>query len=193
MTLKLITGPATEPVTLAEARAQCRVDPDDTSEDSLLESLIAAAREQAEHILGRALITQTWERVIDAFPPVEIELGMPPVLTVESVKYLDEGGDLQTIDSANYVLDNDDNAQGWVLPVADYDWPDTYDGANAVRVRFTCGYGTASDVPASVKHWMLVRVASLYKHREETSGQAVNAIPESLTERLLDRFRVMVP
>ena len=53
MTLKLITAPATEPVTLAEAKVHLRCGDD---EDALLGVLIQAAREQAEHQLGRALV-----------------------------------------------------------------------------------------------------------------------------------------
>ena len=66
MTLKLITAPAAEPVLLADAKLHLRVD--HIADDDLITSLITAAREAAEHLTGRALITQTWERVLGAFP-----------------------------------------------------------------------------------------------------------------------------
>jgi uncharacterized phiE125 gp8 family phage protein len=186
MTLKLITAPATEPVTLAEAKVHCRCGDD---EDALLGVLIQAAREQAEHQLGRALITQTWERVIDAFPLVEVELGMPPVVSVVSVKYIDEAGVEQTMDAADYSLDTD-TQPGWVLPAVDTEWPDTLDTANAVRVRFTCGYGAAAAVPAAIKSWMLLRIGTLYKMREEVVvGVSVADIPGGYVDRLLDPYR----
>jgi len=149
MTLKLITAPAIEPVTLAEAKVQCRVDTDLTAEDDLLSALISTAREMAEHEIGRALINQTWERVLDAFPAAEIELGMPPVSSIVSVTYIDAAGDSQTLASAAYTLEPD-LLPGWLLPAEGYEWPDTLDTANAVRVRFVAGYGdSAPNVPAS--------------------------------------------
>ena len=51
MSLTLITPAAAEPITLAEARAQCRID--GTDEDALLTIAIAAARSRAEHETGR--------------------------------------------------------------------------------------------------------------------------------------------
>lgn len=179
MTLKLITGPTVEPVTLEEAKAQCRVDADITSDDDLIESLIAAARETAEHETGRALIAQTWERVVDAFPSAEIELGMPTVMSVVSINYVDINGDTQTMDAADYSLDAD---LGFVLPAINTVWPETLDTANAVRVQFIAGYGDEDgEVPASIKAWLLLKISSLY-----VGGDVWR--PEH--DRLLDRHRV---
>lgn len=188
MTLKLITAPATEPVTLAEAKAQCRVDGAD--EDALITALIVAARQEAEHALGRALITQTWERVVDAFPQAELELGMPPVQSITSITYVDQAGSTQTLAGAAYVLDAD-STPAFVLPAVTYSWPDTLDTANAVRVRFVAGYGNAAAVPQAIKTWVLMRVATLYKFREEAAvGVSVTEVPSRHLDRLLDPYRV---
>lgn len=189
MTLKLITAPATEPVTLAEAKLQCRVDADITRDDALITALITAAREQCEHEVGRALITQTWEQVLDAFPTAELPLGRPDPITVVSVKYIDEAGTEITLDPSAYYADLDTMA-GWVLPAEGTTWPTTNDTANAVRVRFTAGYGAASAVPAGIKAWILMRVATMYKFREEiAAGASVAALPGSFVDRLLDPYR----
>lgn len=187
MTLKLITAPTEEPVTLAEAKAHLRCGDD---EDALLGVLIQAAREQAEHLLGRALCAQVWERVIDAFPACEIELGMPPVASLDSIIYVDEAGASQTVDSADYTLDVD-TQPGWALPSSDaVVWPSTMDTANAVRVRFTCGYGAAANVPAAIKSWMLLRIGTLYKVREEVvAGRSLAELPGGYVDRLLDPYR----
>jgi uncharacterized phiE125 gp8 family phage protein len=87
MSLKPITAPAEEPVTLVEAKAQCKVD--HSADDALLAIFIQSAREAAEHITGRAFITQTWELVLDAFPAAEIQLSKPKIQSITSVKYLD--------------------------------------------------------------------------------------------------------
>ena len=56
MSYRVITAVAIEPVTLAEARLQLRMTVDDTAaDDPLINVLITAAREFAEHYTGRAL------------------------------------------------------------------------------------------------------------------------------------------
>lgn len=163
-TLKLITDATVEPVTLAEAKLQLRLETDITTEDARVTRLIQAAREDAEHRLGRRLCTQTWECVLDAFPEAEIDLRKPPIAAITSVVYIDENGDSQTMDSALYSLDAD-TSHGWLLPAIDTTWPATLDTANAVRVRFTTGVATAALVPAAVRDWILLRVESLYRNK----------------------------
>ena len=179
MTLKLITDAATEPVSLAEAKLQLRIETDITTEDARVTRLIQAAREECEHKVGRGLLLPTWERVIDAFPAAEIELGKPPVAAITSVIYIDENGDSQTMDSSLYSLDAD-TSHGWLLPAIDTEWPATLDTANAVRIRFTVGVATASLVPAAIKEWILLRIESLYRNKPMDSNH----------DRLLDRATV---
>ena len=65
--LRLVTAPAQEPVTLAEAKERLRITGD--SFDADLHSLLRAARQEIDGSsgwLGRALITQTWDLVLDA-------------------------------------------------------------------------------------------------------------------------------
>ena len=117
MTLRLITDASTEPLTLAQARRHLRIDDDYTAEDADITDMIVAARRQAEHETGRALTVQTWEKVLDAFPEAEIELGKPSVVAISSVKYFDSNAVEQTMDPAGYVLDRDTDP-GYVLPAA---------------------------------------------------------------------------
>lgn len=189
MTLKLITPPDAEPLSLADVKLHLRVD--HSADDDLINSLIQAAREGAEHLTGRSLITQTWERVLNAFPACDIELGRPPVVEVVSLKYLDDAGVEQTMNAANYVVDAD-SVPGRVVPAEGYTWPITDDQPNAVRVRFTAGYGDAAeDVPAAIRSWMKLRVGTLYKLREEiVAGVSVADLPGGFAERLLDPYRI---
>jgi uncharacterized phiE125 gp8 family phage protein len=187
MTLIVITAPATEPVTLAEAKLHCKVD--GTEDDALITALIAAARQQAEHRTGRALITQTLEVVLDAFPDA-VKLPMPPAVSITSIKYIDMVGVQQTLDTSAYSLDKD-SQPGWVTPAYDTNWPETYNVPNAVRVRYVAGYGTAADVPQSIKAWILMAVAALYTQREGIAVgnmNTVNEIPRDFFAGLLDPY-----
>ena len=66
MALKLITAASTFPITLEDAKLHCRVDT--AADDALINALITAATELAEQKTGRALMAQTWELTLDAFP-----------------------------------------------------------------------------------------------------------------------------
>lgn len=187
MTTRLITAPATEPVTLAEAKLQCRID--DATDDALITSLIIAAREQCEHILQRALITQTWENVLDGFPSDnDIELLNPPIIAITSIKYIDAAtANEVTLASNQYSLDKD-SEPGWVMPAYGVTWPATLDIANAVRVRYTAGYGAAADVPAAIKNWILLAVKELYDGCGD--GQEYGKLPNDFCSGMLDRYRI---
>ena len=60
---RLLTAPALEPVTLAEAKRHANVVASD--DDTLITALIVAARELVEQDTSRALINQTWELELD--------------------------------------------------------------------------------------------------------------------------------
>lgn len=66
MPLQLISPPAEEPLSLAEAKLHLRVDFSD--EDALISALISAARQAAETITARQLVTARWKYILDAFP-----------------------------------------------------------------------------------------------------------------------------
>lgn len=187
MSLDLITGPTVEPVTVADAKVHLRVDHE--AEDTLIGALIVAARRMAEHQLQRALITQTWELVLREFPAGSIQLDKPKVLGIESVKFLDTTGALQTLDPGAYTLDAA-TKPGFVVPVSS--WLSTYTADNAVRVRFTAGYGpAAADVPADVVAWMLMQIGALYRNREAFAvGYSVADLPNRFVDGLLDAERV---
>lgn len=188
MPTKLITGPAAEPVTLVEAKAHMRVE--HSADDTLISSMIAAARGDAEHRLGRALINQTWERVEDAFSDT-IELPYPPLASITSIKYIDGAGVEQTLAGGAYTADTD-TEPGLVMPVYGTAWPSARVQPNAVRVRYVAGYGAdGTSVPAPIKSWILLRVAALYENRESVFvGQAMQAAPRDFADGLLDRYKV---
>lgn len=181
MALKLITPAATAPLTLDEVKAWLNKDFADY--DALVRDLmIPAATAHAEKFLGRALIDQTWELTVDAFPDDELEIPMPPLIEVVSVKYDNSAGDEQTLDPASYVVDNQ-SEPGWIVPASN-SWPTVFDGINAVRVRFRAGYldsgvsPPAANVPADIKGAIALIVGTLYANRETVVvGQTVTQMP----------------
>ncbi|MGB4064249.1 MAG: phage head-tail connector protein [Azonexus sp.] len=184
--IKLITAPSVEPVTLDEAKVHCRIDGAEL--DSLLNIIIPAARESAEHETGRALCTQTRELVVDSFDS-DLILHGAPIQSVTSVKYLDSAGNEQTLAGTEYLLDKD-NEPGCVVLAYGKSWPETYAVPNAVRVRYVCGYGDASAVPKAIKQWMLLAIGTMAAQAETMTVAQATALPDRFWHRLLDPYRV---
>jgi len=165
MHLTLATAPTTTPISLAEAKAQLRVD--FTDDDTMISALIDAATayfDARNGVLGRALVTQTWDYGCDAFPgvyPYAIELPFPPLASVTSVKYLDGSGVEQTLASTEYTVETAEFV-GRARLAYGKTWPETLDEPNAVRVRYVCGYGAAAAVPAPLRQAMLMHVQKHY-------------------------------
>lgn len=197
MGLKLVTAPDTQPITLAQAKMQCRA-VEFTDDDELIEMFIDAAVDFVDGpsgFLGRALIEQTWDYYLDAFPasgPIEIPL--PPLIEVVGLFYQDADGTEQEWTSTNYVLDTSGNP-GKVSLGSGVSWPTTISESEAVRIRFRAGYldqgvsPAVDNVPGAIKAALLIHVADLYANRESSIvGQTVTKIPWS-AENLLRRYR----
>ena len=195
-TLKLQTAPAELPLSLAETKAHLRVD--DTSSDDLISRLIGAAVSHvdgAEGWLGRALISQTWELALDAFPTTEkreIVVPLPPLQSITSITYVDTNGATQTLSTDVYDLVGDGGKQpARIVEAHGETWPSTRSQREAVTVRFVAGYGdTASDVPEAIRHGLLLMIGHLYEHREDViAGVSVAEVPMA-SQWLLMPFRV---
>ncbi|HEY1182231.1 MAG TPA: head-tail connector protein [Rhodocyclaceae bacterium] len=187
MSLKLITAPTEEPISLAEARLHLRISDDVTDDDTLISALIAAARQGAEHITQRALMAQTWELALDEFED-EILLPKAPLASITSVTYVDEDGVSQSLTADDYQLDSH-SEPARLLPAYGTCWPATRAQANAVLVRYAAGYASAAAVPQEIKSWMLLRVGLLYENRESVvAGVSIAELPH--VDRLLDAYKV---
>jgi uncharacterized phiE125 gp8 family phage protein len=187
MALKLKTAPALAPITLAEVKSHARIDHSD--DDAMLQTLIDAAVSHLDGysgLLGRCMITQTWELYYDAFPCGDLRIPLGKLISVTSVEYVDPVTELYvTWDAANYEIDNV-SLDGWVIPVDA--WPTVFDTSNAVRVTFTAGYGaTAAEVPAAVRQAMLMLIGHWYANRESvTIGETPADLPMAFDALLVN-------
>lgn len=183
MAYKVITAVSTEPVTLAEAKLHLRIDVMD--DDTLITALITAAREFAEHYTGRALAPQTLEMALDEFTGDCIDLDMPPVASITSVKYTDAAGVEQTVSSADYSLSAYGNSRRIDLGYGKT-WPSTQEIPDAVRIRYVTGYTTA---PKAVKSALLLLIGHLYENRQSVSTLNSNEVPMG-ARALLDTVKI---
>jgi uncharacterized phiE125 gp8 family phage protein len=135
-----------------------KIDYDD--EDVLLTRWIRAARNYIEQRTGRALVTSTWDLWLDCFPRgCEIRLPKGKLQSVAYVKYYDTDGTEYTLDPSAYHVATKREPGAVVLAYGQI-WPSaTLRTAEAVVVRFTCGFGSASDVPDEVKQAMCLLIS----------------------------------
>src|SRR5947209_1452068 len=146
MAWKVTEEPGIEPITLDEAKAHLKVELEVQDDDDTIGGLITVAREQTEIYCRRALITQTITLKDDHFPGTRdfygfgafgyglnaeaafwyragiIRLPNPPTQSIVSVKYIDRDGVEQTIDPAEYQLD-EFSEPARLAPAPNKTWP----------------------------------------------------------------------
>jgi uncharacterized phiE125 gp8 family phage protein len=154
----ILNGPASEPLTLAEAKRFLRIDHAD--DDALVQSLIKAARQRVEARTGRALISQGWRIVMDSWPfGGRVALPVLPVQAVTAVRLLDAWGAPQIVSPPVYNL-----VSGTEPPVLDGSAaPNPGKPRDGIEIDVTAGYGPAAgDVPEPLRQAMRLMIAHAY-------------------------------
>jgi len=133
-------------------------------DDSLVKRNVYAAMELVTAHTSRQLLTATWTLYADRFAS-EMQLRVCPVQSVVSVKYVDAAGALQTVAPSAYQLDAV-SEPARLVPAHGYDWPNTREEMNAVRVEFLAGYDDWYSVPERAKQAVMLLAAHWYENRE---------------------------
>lgn len=181
MDLVRVTAPAEDVVSLVEARLHLDVDtegsPPTSEHDDLITAAIAAATadlDGAEGWLGRALVTQTWKRLLPRFPagcgstagillPLTSAKAVtsPPATVVSAITYIDADGAETTLAPAAYRVLSEAEPN-IVEPLYGTAWPATRTTRHAVAITYTAGYGAAAAVPEPIRSYVKVRVRQFY-------------------------------
>ncbi len=201
--LTLVTGPAKEPLTLAEVKAWAKID--HTEEDALLASLITAAVDAAQEYTRRSFLTQTWRLTLDLQPnnlynsleagtytmpvtvlygglPNTIHLPKGPVQSVTSVVTYSSANAASAYNSANYFVDTDG---GRLVLNNSAMWPSDLRPLATCQITYVTGYGdNPSDVPQAIRTAMLKHIHRMHEARLECE------MPEE-TQRTLNNYRIL--
>ncbi len=188
MGLTLITPPAADPVSLAEAKAQVRVQASNTDEDTLITRLISAATRHIERSLDLSLMERTYRLTLDAFTDA-IELPRGPVSAVNSVKYFDAEGVEQTVSDDDYTTDLT-SIRNWVVLNSGSSWPATLNAVNAVSVEYVAGFDTLPTEYDDLRHAILLLIGHWYLAREAVSADAMKEVPLAV-DALMQAYRTV--
>ena len=178
-----ITGPAVTPISLAEAKAQMRVESSD--DDAIIQRLIASAVAfvDAQGALGKAMITQTWGQWLSPNPGT-VYLSLGPVQSVSAIKYYDLDGALQTATLADFNVFGTPNRIS-VSPKSGKAWPVTQTRDDAIKIEYIIGYGSSSaSVPETVRHALMMLVAHWYDMRETATEKQMYDLPYGFSEMI---------
>lgn len=186
MALVQLVAPTTEPVTLDAAKEHLRVEYD--NENSLIDALIATARQRVEKDIGAVLVSQQWTLSLDRWGAQCIDVPLPPLVTVDAVRYVDSDGVTQVLDPSSYRVDIK-HTPGRLTPAYGTSWPAVRSVTGAIEIDFTAGYST---IPPPIKHAILLYLATLYENRETFAiGSSVSPELPHNASWLLEPYRVV--
>lgn len=204
--IKRTVAPTTEPVTLAQAKAQLRVL--HSEEDEYITGLIKTAREWAEDYTRMAFLAQTLVAQYPDWPnqftpnfallDSTFILARPPLVAVESVQYYDVTDTLITLDPSTYNVDTIQSPGTVRLKQTTFSnspWgvPLSKNYVNPITITYTAGYGDdASDVPSKIQQAMLIMIAHWYEQRTPIVIDVrivMVQVPQSATD-LLDSIKI---
>jgi len=190
MTSILLAGPAGEPVSLTEARAFLRVD--DTGENTLISTLITAARVHVESMTRRALISQNWRVLFDGWPAGgEVRLPLGPFAALIAVRVYDLDGAPTELALAQFLPETGSVPARLILPATIQGAPVMREHL-AVEIDYTAGYGSAAtDVPARLRQAMLALVGHWFENREAVLMAGSGAVVPAGFDDLVQSYRVL--
>jgi uncharacterized phiE125 gp8 family phage protein len=157
----LTSPPATEPVSLSEAKAHLRVTHND--DDAYIATLIKTARATIESQTGLGLIPQGWSVFLDDWPGNGvIELPLAPVLDIADIRVHGDDDTFAIIEPAHYYEDKVSRPARIILR-GSRSWAAPGRAANGIEILLTIGF---AGVPEPLREAIL----QLVGHWHETRG-----------------------
>jgi len=163
-------------ITVAQAKEHLRITHD--NEDTYIEALTLAASEWCEEFQGRVYVQREVVDYLDTFP-TEIRPMKSPLVSVDSIKYYDTDGVLQTLAPATY-NEGTYKEPGRIALAENQSWPSTQPRINAVVVTYQAGYAARANIPDIIKHAVKELVLHLYENRGIASELNLNNIPDEI-------------
>lgn len=199
----IVTEPAAQPVSYADAAAHLRVD--STDDMDYINGLVAVAREYVDSITSRASSATTWkltaERWLDLFETdfrvdyIDPRLGLSglsgsayviplrrvPLISVSSIQYYaPDSASQTTLDTSKYRVVT--AAEPGLVQLTEAP-PQVDDRVDAIEIEFTAG----SQPTAIQQHAIKIMVAHLYENRMPVAFASCEKLPFSLETLLFNQ------
>jgi uncharacterized phiE125 gp8 family phage protein len=178
-------APVVEPVSLAEAKAHLRLDYGD--EDTLVNSLIIAARQWVENYIQGSLVQRTYRADVEGFAG-RFRLPHPPLLSITSIKYYtsDSPQVLTTLDANFYRADL---GRGEIyIDASSATIPSTASRHDAVQISTDSPVDYAGNVPQAIKSAIKLLVGDMFELREVKVVGTIQSTSPTL-KALLSTYR----
>jgi hypothetical protein len=167
-----IDAPASTPVTLAQFKANSRID--EGAEDSRLQEILDAATERVEALIGQAFAGQQYRAELEGFPssgdrvivlPIQIE-------SVDTFTYTNAAG-TSGIAFSDYLIDTRTPGRSRIHLGEDQDdWPD----GNEPRITVTAA------TPKAAIQAILMLAGHWHEHREDAQDVATHPVPHGVMD-----------
>jgi uncharacterized phiE125 gp8 family phage protein len=165
-------APASEPITLQQAKDWCRIAVTNSADD--------------------ALMPQKWKLCLDQFPTSlqvllrvalpfvvssEIRLPRGPVVSIDTFTYVDQAGVTQTLTPAQYIWDQN-SVPSKLFPPYGQAWPIGRRVPNAVLINYSTGYASVGAIPNAFILAQLMLINHWNENRELfLTSQTINKVP----------------
>ena len=172
-----------EPVTITEAKAQCRM-ADDTSEDTFITSLIAPARAYVERVSTYGMVAGTRVFTFTRWGDF-LEIFLRPITSLTSVAYVDENGDDQTYTPLAPL-----GAYPFrIFPAVNDEFPTIFDGSTITVTLAAGALDSSSQEYLIAKRAILILIAHWFEYREAALAGQVSSEVEFTLCSMLDDLR----
>lgn len=198
-TLILKTAPVNPLFTLDQIKAHLCITDDLTETDAQITDLgdaVESYLDGNDGVLNRGLITQSWTLIRTGLRAL-MSLPLPPLQSVDEIRYLDNQGVQQILSASLYrvVYTGAVNRRAIIVIADNETYPSTDSQIGNVEIDFTCGYGDSwNDIPPNARQLALLLLASFYELREtEIVGTIVADNPSFTRAMSAARYHEATP
>ena len=158
--------------------------------ETKVEAFIKSAVNWIENECRRAIMPQTWKLFLDDWPDDDlIWVPRPRLIQVDSIKYVDTDGALQTLDASGYQVDTG-TEPGRVQPAYGEAWPSVRDQLSPITLEYQCGWADADSVPEDIILAIWLLVTHWYENREPIVVGTISSSLEYAVKALVSPYKI---
>lgn len=161
-------------ISLATFKQWLKWDPDDSSEDDVMNACLYGAVDWAQSYTRRTLFVSVWQTFLESFSCTKFDK-LPIDLTTLTIQYYDVNDAIQTLSNTLYdVLDN--GSDDYAEIIFSGSLPSLYDRYEPIVIQYTAGYTV---LPERLQVEIFKYAASDFENRTTAVSGSMNLTPIS--------------